>query len=49
LIFWLFHIADTFVRVAPEGLADRLEAAGFVEPRVTAVESSVRFTAHKPS
>jgi SAM-dependent methyltransferase len=48
-VFWLFHIADTFVRVAPEGLADRLEAAGFVEPSVNAVEFSVRFTARKPS
>jgi SAM-dependent methyltransferase len=49
LVFSLFHIADTFVRVAPEGLASRLEAAGFVEPRVSAVEASVRFTARKPS
>lgn len=49
LVFWLFHIADTFVRVAPEGLPDRLVAAGYVEPRVDAVESSVRFTARKPS
>jgi SAM-dependent methyltransferase len=47
-VFWLFHIADTFVRVAPEGLGDRLEVAGFVEPQVNAVESSVRFTARKP-
>jgi len=46
-VFWLFHIADTFVRVAPESLAERLEAAGFVEPRVDAVKSSVRFTARK--
>lgn len=47
-VFWLFHITDTFVRVAPEGLADRLTSAGFIEPRVHAVKSSVRFTAHKP-
>jgi SAM-dependent methyltransferase len=48
-VFWLFHITDTFVRVAPEGLADRLETAGFVEPEVRAVKSSVRFTARKPA
>jgi SAM-dependent methyltransferase len=48
VVFWLFHLTDTFVRVAPERLADRLLAAGFVEPRVHAVESSVRFTARKP-
>jgi SAM-dependent methyltransferase len=47
-VFWLFHITDTFVRVAPEGLAARLKRAGFVEPRVRAVKSSVRFTARKP-
>jgi SAM-dependent methyltransferase len=48
LLFWLFHIADTFVRVAPESLADRLESAGFVEPRVDEADASVRFTARKP-
>jgi SAM-dependent methyltransferase len=48
-VFWLFHIADTFVRVGPEDLANRLEAAGFVEPRVDAVQASVRFTARKPT
>jgi SAM-dependent methyltransferase len=47
-VFWLFHITDTFVRVAPEGLADRPNDSGFIEPRVHAVKSSVRFTAHKP-
>jgi ubiquinone/menaquinone biosynthesis C-methylase UbiE len=49
VVFWLFHITDTFVRVAPEGLAARLQRAGFVEPRVRAVKSSVRFTARKPA
>jgi SAM-dependent methyltransferase len=48
VVFWLFHIADTFVRLEPEELADRLKGAGFVDPRVHAVESSVRFVAHKP-
>lgn len=48
VIFWLFHITDTFVRLEPEKLPDRLMAAGFVEPRVHAVKSSVRFAAHKP-
>lgn len=47
-VFWLFHLTDTFVRVAPESLAGRLRMAGFVEPRVHAVKSSVRFAARKP-
>jgi SAM-dependent methyltransferase len=48
VVFWLFHITDTFVRVEPAELPDRLKAAGFVEPRVHAVKSSVRFAARKP-
>ncbi len=48
VVFWLFHITDTFVRVEPEELPDRLKAAGFVEPSVHAVKSSVRFVARKP-
>jgi SAM-dependent methyltransferase len=49
VVFWLFHITDTFVRVDPDELPDRLEAAGFVEPSVHAVTSSVRFVARKPA
>jgi SAM-dependent methyltransferase len=48
VVFWLFHITDTFVPVDPGELPDRLEAAGFVEPRVHAAKSSVRFAARKP-
>jgi hypothetical protein len=48
-VFWLFHITDTFGRVAPERLADRLQAAGFVEPSVHTVKSSLRFTARNPA
>jgi len=47
-VFWLFHVTDTFVRVEPGELPERLQAAGFVEPRVHAVKSSVRFAARKP-
>jgi SAM-dependent methyltransferase len=47
-VFWLFHITDTFVRLNPESLAGRLQAAGFVDPRVHTVTSSVRFVARKP-
>jgi SAM-dependent methyltransferase len=49
LAFWLLHIADTFVRVPPRGLADRLHMAGFIEPRVDVQRASVRFRALKPS
>jgi SAM-dependent methyltransferase len=48
VVFWLFHVTDTFVRIEPAELADRLERAGFVEPRVHSVKSSVRFAARKP-
>jgi SAM-dependent methyltransferase len=46
--FWALHIADTFVRVAPETLADRLRAAGFADPVVETSTDSVRFRARKP-
>ncbi len=48
LVFWLFHITDTFVRVEPRRASRSPQAAGFVEPSVHAVKSSVRFTARKP-
>jgi SAM-dependent methyltransferase len=48
VVFWLFHVTDTFVRVEPAELADRLERAGFVQPRVQSGKSSVRFAARKP-
>jgi SAM-dependent methyltransferase len=47
--FWALHIADTFVRVPPETLADRLVAAGFADPVVGTRQSSVRFRARKPA
>lgn len=49
LTFRLAHVGDTFVRIAPEGLPDRLRAAGFDEPRVTTTNASVRFAARKPA
>jgi ubiquinone/menaquinone biosynthesis C-methylase UbiE len=52
LMFKLLHIGDTFVRVAPETLPDRLSRAGFEDPQVeTAGEgnhTSMRFRARKP-
>jgi SAM-dependent methyltransferase len=48
LAFWLLHIADTFVRVAPEGLAERLDAAGFADAEVETTDASLRFVARKP-
>jgi SAM-dependent methyltransferase len=48
LLFRLLHIRDTLVPVAPDGLADRLHAAGLAEPVVAESESSFRFRARKP-
>jgi SAM-dependent methyltransferase len=52
LAFRLLHIGDTFVRVAPETLPDRLRQAGFEDPQVeTAGEgnhTAMRFRARKP-
>jgi ubiquinone/menaquinone biosynthesis C-methylase UbiE len=49
IAFKLLHIADTFVRVPPETLPDRLHAAGFEDPRVEANATTVRFSARKPA
>jgi ubiquinone/menaquinone biosynthesis C-methylase UbiE len=46
--FTVLHVADTFVRVPPETLADRLRAAGFCDPIVETNSTSVRFRAAKP-
>jgi SAM-dependent methyltransferase len=48
LLFRLIHIGDTLVPVAPERLSERLEDAGFVEPRVDRSARSFRFCARKP-
>jgi ubiquinone/menaquinone biosynthesis C-methylase UbiE len=46
--FWALHIADTFMRVPPETLADRLRKAGFSDPVVETGPAIVRFLARKP-
>jgi SAM-dependent methyltransferase len=48
LLFGLLHIGDTLVPVAPDGLADRLNAAGLSEPVVAKGGRSFRFRARKP-
>jgi ubiquinone/menaquinone biosynthesis C-methylase UbiE len=46
--FRLLHLRDTLVRVPPETLAARLQAAGLIEPSVDVAKSSFRFSALKP-
>jgi SAM-dependent methyltransferase len=48
LLFRLLHVGDTLVAVAPEGLPDRLRAAGLGEPAVSQSARSFRFRASKP-
>lgn len=48
-LFRLLHIGDTLVPVSPEGLPERLRAAGLAEPAVSQSASSFRFRASKPA
>jgi SAM-dependent methyltransferase len=48
-VFKLLHVGDTLVPVAPDGLAERLQAAGFAEPRVDRGGRSFRFRARRPA
>jgi ubiquinone/menaquinone biosynthesis C-methylase UbiE len=48
-LFRLIHIADTLVPVPPDGLPDRLRAAGLADPVVSQSASSFRFRASKPA
>ena len=45
--FRLLHLGDTMVLVDPEGLPDRLRAAGFDDPKVSTGPASFRFRARK--
>jgi ubiquinone/menaquinone biosynthesis C-methylase UbiE len=47
-LFKLIHIGDTLVPVEPEGMCERMQAAGLVEPRVSRGGRSFRFRASKP-
>ncbi|HKQ00271.1 MAG TPA: class I SAM-dependent methyltransferase [Actinomycetes bacterium] len=48
LRFRLYHLADTMVVVDPDGLPERLRAAGFDEVSVTTRANRVRFRARRP-
>jgi ubiquinone/menaquinone biosynthesis C-methylase UbiE len=48
-LFRLIHIGDTLVPVSPDGLPDRLRAAGLADPVVSQSASSFRFRASKPA
>ena len=46
--FKLLHVGDTLVPVGPDGLPERLKAAGLREPQVEQGGRSFRFNARKP-
>jgi SAM-dependent methyltransferase len=48
LRFRLYHLADTMVVVDPDGLPERLRAAGFDEVSVTTRANRLRFRARRP-
>jgi len=48
LLFRLLHVGDTLVPVGPDGLPERLRAAGLGEPQIRSSERSFRFHARKP-
>lgn len=45
---WLLHIGDTLNAINPQTFADRLRAAGFIQPRVETQGRAFRFSACKP-
>jgi SAM-dependent methyltransferase len=49
LLFRLLHVGDTLVPVGPDGLPERLRAAGLGEPQIRSSERSFRFHARKPT
>jgi len=46
--FTLYHLGDTCVPVDPGGFGDRLQRAGFVDPKISKAGGSFRFRASKP-
>lgn len=48
LLFRAAHLFDTMTLADPNGFAERLQRAGFVEPRVSAASGAFRFRARKP-
>jgi ubiquinone/menaquinone biosynthesis C-methylase UbiE len=49
LLFRLLHVGDTLVPVGPDGLPERLHAAGLGENEIRRSERSFRFHARKPA
>jgi ubiquinone/menaquinone biosynthesis C-methylase UbiE len=49
VLFKLIHIGDTLLPLDPDGLPDRLVAAGLTDPAVGRDDGSFRFRARKPS
>lgn len=49
LRFRVLHIGDTMVVVNPDGLPDRLRAAGFQDVQVTARKGAFKFRAGRPA
>jgi ubiquinone/menaquinone biosynthesis C-methylase UbiE len=47
-LFKLIHLGDTLLPLDPEGLPERLHAAGLTEPSVDRADGSFRFAARKP-
>lgn len=47
--FKILHVHDTLVPVTPDGLGERLEGAGLVNPSVQIGGRSFRFSARKPA
>jgi SAM-dependent methyltransferase len=47
-LFKLIHVGDILNPIDPDGLPDRLQAAGLTAPRVDLSERSLRFRAHRP-
>ena len=48
LLFRLLHVGDTLVPVGPDGLPERLRAAGLGDAEIRRSERSFRFHARKP-
>ena len=46
--FTLYHLGDTCVPVDPDRFGDRLQRAGFVDPKISKAGGSFRFRASKP-
>lgn len=48
-LFKLIHVGDVLQPIHPDGLPQRLQAAGLTEPRVRSGAQAFRFSARKPA